>query len=417
MGVAHIFLPFFVGVASVNAQDAIGSKESTSPLAWTFLVYMAADNELEEYALDDIREMESTIPESGVRIIVQLDRRKKMGSDRIEIQRAQPYDRSDARPFYSPILETLPEQDTAGGQNLNDFLSLGTARSPSDRLAVIIWGHGSGWQKTGAEPYRAVAKDDSSGRDLSNEELRQALVQFSAMRDSRSIDLLVFDSCLMNMAETLYAMMGASRFFIGSEEQVPPDGLPYDDILEDFAKLDDRSSESVGKMISKKYAESYNYGSQGNRAVEISLVNLDFVGELRDRLDAWVWHVLHSTSLSPEDLRTQAEQTQTFHSSTSRDLWNFVARVRDYAATKSKSSEAFVSATNELDMTYHLMVRAIFRNGSRYRNATGTAIYVPINDDGESSWSVPTNTETKEYRQTPFGRESHWVDLLDYMYP
>ena len=61
------------------AQDSTRAKASTQK-KWTVMVYMAADNNLETYGVQDMNEMESVGSSSDVNLLVQFDRHPT-GSD------------------------------------------------------------------------------------------------------------------------------------------------------------------------------------------------------------------------------------------------------------------------------------------------------------------------------------------------
>ncbi len=416
MGATRLLLPLVLSLGELRAQEAENPASKAPATKWTFLIYMAADNDLEESAFQDLREMESELPADKVRVLVQLDRRTKDGSDRIEIEKSDNFVPTKDRPFFSRVLDTLPEQDTAEQEYLEDFLKWGSQEAKSEYLAVIIWGHGTGWQKTGSISDRAVAYDDSSGRSLTNQAAQEALLNYSGSPGARWIDLLVFDSCLMNMTETIYALQGTARFFLGSEDVVPNKGMPYQEILKALGEESELSPSDVGRLMVRKFIASYSSGSQGSRPVQYSLVEISPIKTLQKKIDRWVKEIMYSTSLDAESLRRVAKKTQTFNASTSRDLLDFVHRVREYAESKKLSSSSFIDATVELENAYRTLVKKTMKNSSRYRNANGTAIFIPIDDDGRSSWGSPFNFEERQYRQTPFGRESRWADLLDFMF-
>ncbi|HNQ43698.1 MAG TPA: hypothetical protein PKI59_04680, partial [Candidatus Cloacimonadota bacterium] len=53
--------------------------------SWTVLVYMAADNDLDSYALENINQMESVAQPNGLNLIVQVDL-PVQGAKRYKIQ-------------------------------------------------------------------------------------------------------------------------------------------------------------------------------------------------------------------------------------------------------------------------------------------------------------------------------------------
>ncbi len=60
--------------AHVAGTPTTSDQARQSVAAWTFMVYMAADNDLEAFALADLNEMEFVGSTTDVNIVVQLDR-------------------------------------------------------------------------------------------------------------------------------------------------------------------------------------------------------------------------------------------------------------------------------------------------------------------------------------------------------
>ena len=80
---AGLFAAIVGGVRSISvycqvAPGPLRSKGSDAgqpkKAAWTVLVYMAADNNLEKYAIDDLSEMLSAKISDDVNVIVEIDR-------------------------------------------------------------------------------------------------------------------------------------------------------------------------------------------------------------------------------------------------------------------------------------------------------------------------------------------------------
>jgi len=123
---------------------------------WTVLVYMGADNNLEDGLVNDLDEFERAGGSNDrVRIVALIDRAP--GFDRsngnwtdtrlFEVGR----DRTgDAAFQYPPTIDTreiasLGELDTSYGQNLLDFLVWGIQTYPAQRYAISLNDHGGAW--------------------------------------------------------------------------------------------------------------------------------------------------------------------------------------------------------------------------------------------------------------------------------
>ncbi|HZR84350.1 MAG TPA: clostripain-related cysteine peptidase [Candidatus Binatia bacterium] len=279
---------------------------------WTVLVWMAGDNDLESFGFSDIQELKKVGSTSAVDVYVQLDTMRDDHTRRYHVQKGTTLD--------DDVVMDLGETDTGDPKVAIDFFRWGIARSPSQRVLLVIWNHGSGIDETdvyrgmarsgttvarrpsagnGAVPRRvvaaalarryrralfsttvrralrpprpgarAIAYDDSARDFLDNMELAKVLAAVKA-KLRRKVDLLGFDACLMNMIEVGYELRESARLVVGSEEVEPGDGWPYDRILADLAARPAMSAEQLGAAIVKRYAESYR-----RDAVTLSLLDL-----------------------------------------------------------------------------------------------------------------------------------------------
>jgi hypothetical protein len=196
---------------SVTGNRAAGQAK------WTFMVYMAGDNNLDGAALRDIAEMARAGSTKDVNILVQLDRIEDNLTRRFRI--------TQGGGFKKDCLESFGDTNTGDPQILYDFVKWAADNYPADRYALILWNHGSGWwedaKSRAAVPaekkprrhlfnhpvpqeHRSICYDDTSGGDaLDNRELKGVLSQACALLGKR-IDLLGMDACLMNMVEEAY---------------------------------------------------------------------------------------------------------------------------------------------------------------------------------------------------------------------
>ncbi|MCL4266698.1 MAG: hypothetical protein KJ069_26200 [Anaerolineae bacterium] len=194
---------------------------------WTVLVYMVADNNLEEAALLDINEMEAAGSSEQVNVLVQLDRavgESAAAGDWTDTRRYRIV--GDADPFTitaEPLL-TLGEQNMGDPATLADFIRWGAANYPANHYALILWNHGMGWQ--------GVAFDNETAElgvtdHLSLTDLAGALAQ----ADVPPLDIVGFDACLMGQLDVLNVLRPYAQVAVASEELTPGLGWNYESLL------------------------------------------------------------------------------------------------------------------------------------------------------------------------------------------
>ncbi len=102
---------------------------------WTFMVYMAGDNNLSDAGDTDMDEMCKVGSSPDVNILVQFDNEGNFGTRRFLVQKS-------AR----DVLQSLGETDSGDPNVLLDFISWVKSCYPARRYALILWNHGGGWE-------------------------------------------------------------------------------------------------------------------------------------------------------------------------------------------------------------------------------------------------------------------------------
>jgi len=71
---------------------------------------------------------------------------------------------------------------------------------------------------------------------------------------------------------------------VASEETIPGDGFPYDDILISISSNPTINKEDLSSLIVSKYVQSYSSGSQGYADVTLSAINLENISILSSKV-------------------------------------------------------------------------------------------------------------------------------------
>lgn len=240
---------------------------------WAVLVFMAADNDLEPYALKDLYEMEAGY-ESGTAwagstaradVLVELDRKgegERAGLHRYHLfQQPEVYSKKAAletREVRSPEVMRLPEHGQALGreaeERLQNFLAWAAAEYPARRTLVVVWGHGRGWAADAvpgqtAPGFGGMAFDDSDQSYLSTQALARVL-------KLHPVDVYASDACLMQMAEVASEIAPYARFVVGSTQVQNFLGLPYRRILYELnsGRLARNTDPDAARIVSRDEA-------------------------------------------------------------------------------------------------------------------------------------------------------------------
>ena len=224
--ISFLFSFLFCSCLLENQSESITvSKEKKL----TLMIYMAADNDLEKYALANLRSMEK-ISHEGVNVIVLIDRTE--GYDETDGNWTDTrlfevaHDASDDKSIKSKQLNCpqlglsvsdTTELDMADYSVLRTFVNYATSIYKAENYALIIWGHGAGW--------RGATIDDHSDTYMSLKQLCQALGE-------QKLSVIGFDTCFAGVLENLYELKNCSDYIVACPGVTPGSGCNYSKLLE-----------------------------------------------------------------------------------------------------------------------------------------------------------------------------------------
>jgi hypothetical protein len=271
--------------------------------AWTILVFMAGDNDLESFAHLDLAEMDALPSDEHLNVAVQFDSRSKVT-----------YRFRFFPGGHEMAGEPLGETNTGAPTTLTQFVTWGKQHFPAQHTALVIWNHGTGlrelppnfdYSTLRSEEASDVRKElkrtlfsstlakiaqtrrrlrgiavDATDRDyLDNQELQKAIIDVPG--NGPRVDLLGFDACLMSAVEIAYQMRGLAYFMVGSQEIEPGSGWPYHSVLTALAAKPDMSVRQLAETMVTCYAGAMGHsrlrGQEASRTQ--SALNLDQVDQ------------------------------------------------------------------------------------------------------------------------------------------
>lgn len=217
-----------------------------SPLKkWCFLTYIAGDNNLSDYGLEDIIEMCDEGANEDIYIGVEIDTYgEHTGSIRYEIAEAD-----WTGTAYRKVIERLKEKNSGDPKTIKNFLNWGLKRYRAENYIVVIWNHGSG--------FRANRKNigyDDFGSSLDMPEIEWAM-QKAGINKKKKLKILGFDACLMSMLEIAHHFKDQVEIIVGSQQTEPADGWPYDKVIKKIKTSED--SRTLAEGIVTAYIKSY----------------------------------------------------------------------------------------------------------------------------------------------------------------
>jgi len=379
-----LLLTSLLWVPSVFAQDS--SKK------WTFMVYMDADNNLDQAGLDDISEMQTVGSSPDVDVVVLFDRW------------SEEFGRNG-----SAILHiNLGGNETVWGGWTNDwelnmgdpetltwFINYTVENFPADKYALILWDHGGNWE--------GVCWDWTNDDYLAMEEVRDALA--NSIIDK--VDLLGFDACLMASIEVAYtmALSGKVGVMVASEDSIPWDGWPYDTILGDLVENLSWNEYEFSIDIVNKYIASYSKVGWCKVFATLSAVDLTKIDEVVSRM-ATLAEELSTNFDKYKNAITGAKNGAdrywfgAWHQGSYIDLYQFVQRLGMMERDLKPYMDPILGGWR------NFVIYSKCCNGPHVLGGEGLTVYFPRNRN-------LFYTPQPYYESVPeFGEETGWNSLL-----
>jgi len=228
------------------------------PLKWRVLVYMQADNNLYQYALLDLLEMQKSRPSDSFEVIVRLDTPGDEGIRDYQINHlAGTPNNLSLNSLNLDLIKTFSETHFhSQALNLGDFFKRYKSTSIEEQTMFVLWGHGEGFSSQSHAQFGGVALDDFPKSKLTITEIKKALQTYKSQ-----IDLMIMDACLMQTLESAFELKNTVENYIASTQIQDFNGLPYTELLNFMgselsrsARLSD-SNESY--YLAKKIPELY----------------------------------------------------------------------------------------------------------------------------------------------------------------
>lgn len=246
----QIFLPEIIDTDAVDVESTISAAADKS---WTIMVYLDAENNLEEAAIDDLYEMESGGGTTAdVNVIVLIDRIPGHYTTNPDWTEARYYQvMENAGPgIDSLMLSNLGEINMGSPTTLQNFIEFCFDNFSADYYCLDIWDHGGGvW---------GAAWDDTSGSDRLTLNEMQTAVNGACIAYTERIDVFAMDCCVMNMIEMGYEMREYCDYFVASEENIPWDGFDYNDIISELLDSPTMSPLSFCELLVDAYQREYS---------------------------------------------------------------------------------------------------------------------------------------------------------------
>lgn len=392
---------------------------------WTILVYMAGDNDLDDFGRDDIDEMKKVGSSDRIHVLVQRDTAAAgVPARRYRVRKGTRVE--------ADVVQSIGETNTGDPKVLADFLKWGRTKYPAHRTMAILWNHGAGWDDTdiyaeakrrGLRPpearppssagqrrsgargrpmlpggfiqrsavkkrfrgpffltafqlekvggkRRAIAFDDDAQDFLDSVEMKNVFAA-AAKAAKRKFDVIGMDACLMSMVETGLQVQQSGESFCGSQEVEPGEGWPYDRILKGLAAKPAMDGRELTKLIVKEYTASYSK-SQAVTQSAFDLTALTAVQKAADELGTLLAKAYKTKDFAAQGAIMNARvKAQGYEHPDYVDLVDFSARL-------AASLPACAPIAKKVKAAVAACVFANAAPNAKVKASRGLSIYLPL---------------------------------------
>ena len=356
-----ITLAFFL-LATIFAHPNYDASAEGEIPEWGFYVYMAGDNTLYNELTDDLNEMKMVGSNEDLEIVTLTDKINENDSHLYHVLKHNlvEYNLSEVNSTWEN------ELDMGDGDTLRDFLIWSSDMFPAKKKILVIWNHGSGWEK--------VAEDGSSF--LTVPEIKNSIGEYRNATNETPFTLIGFDACLMGMFEIMYELRDHAEMVHGSEAYEPLEGWTYNNLLYKLNKNLD--SEELAYNVVNDYVESYRNGSvYTSYSVTASVVSSAELENLWIELDNFSSEVNSILPVFRDEIENARANTQRFDQNPNyRDLYDLAVKIEMEVPVKSVK-QASVSLRKAINNT--VMFEDHWKKPEKLNvdNANGMTIYFP----------------------------------------
>lgn len=398
---------------SLTVTDAIGQTGTTSRgftvsegagARWTVMVFMNGDNDLEEWALGDLNELEQVGSTDDVQFVVQLDRSpdySRADGNWTGTRRYLVEADSDPRAIGSPVLADLGETDAGDPAVIEDFAAWAVQNYPADHYMLILWDHGWGWTLRAdgtSGPQKGISWDESTNSDISPAQGELLQIVQSVHDDiGAPLDVLGMDACTMADWEIAQQIRGDVGVYLASQDYEDSDGYDYTG----FADLIADPSMDAASLASSVALHFHEIPDSTMAAIDLSRMDA-LTSALNGVSDALL------TSADPAAmLTTAAADAQGFDGPVSvdhdlADMLDTLAALDPSAASADPATADIAAAAATARAAVNDAIIVNYNVGGVVKDANGLSIYSPTRGRLDSTWFTAS-----------WASETTWGDFLE----
>jgi hypothetical protein len=262
---------------------------------WTIMVYISADDVLANFAIESLNQLRRAAGDNIV-VMAQFDPDGKQSARRFRFDGQDdshaPLNTIELPPI-SPVEMTDPDTLT----NFVDWASTPPDGREAKHYCLILWGHGT-------ELLLDQDPSKSKSRYLTPANLKKALQDTKLVKGGNPLDVIALDACSMSMVELATELRGCVRFMVASQEEVPDQSFPYEQLLANLKNHDRDDVEGICRTIPQLYKRAFQdyvvTPGTGMKEITLSSLSLERIDTITNPLQRLAQTL--QTSISNQDL-------------------------------------------------------------------------------------------------------------------
>ncbi|WP_291530214.1 clostripain-related cysteine peptidase [Bacteroides sp. UBA939] len=218
----------------------------------TVLAYIAADNSLRSFALQDLAEMKigmGKVTDANAHLLVYIDdgssprllELKKQGGTVVET-----------------VVKTYESRNSVGVSETREVFAevFSNPKYNADSYGLVYWSHGDGWL-----PYPLRPGTRWVGQDTGDGDKRMNISEFvEILGTAPHFDFILFDACFMQSVEVAYELQDYTDYCIGSPTEIPGPGASYDVVVPAMFSTTGNIAVNVAHAYFEPYEAKYDAG-------------------------------------------------------------------------------------------------------------------------------------------------------------
>lgn len=256
----HLLFLLLITISLNACEDKKNITPEDQKKFRTVVVYISANNNLQEEAYKNINQMEKGLGTIDGNLIVYA----KLPNKNPVLYHIK-NDSSDD--IISPIIKEYDNHNSSDPQIMKMVLEDIKKAYPAETYGLTLWSHATGWiPNTTRIKLKSFGNDN--GQEMNITDLNSAIPYH--------FDFIMFDACSMASVEVLYEIKDKATVFIASPGEVISNGMPYQEIVNDLFSKDSKAYQ----LLSEKYYNHYMLQSGLKQSATISVVKSEHLATL-----------------------------------------------------------------------------------------------------------------------------------------